>query len=142
MAGLGLRLDAGGKLIVNGAAIHFVTSAHIRFANRACFLFGRQIMAPDEATTPARRLYYALQTAYVGTEAERESALTEARYYAATFVQETTSDTARAVIESAMAAAMRGEGYQALTLARRIVRHEDAVFEQAGAAMPGAPAVP
>ncbi|GBQ61614.1 flagellar biosynthesis regulator FlbT [Ameyamaea chiangmaiensis NBRC 103196] len=131
MAGLGIRLDAGDKLIVNGAAIHFVTAAQIRLANRARFLFGRQIMAPDEVTTPARRLYYALQTAYVGTERERAMALEEATFYAATFSAETTSDTARTMIASAMDAARHGDGYRALTFARRIVRHEDAVFAHA-----------
>ena len=71
MAGLGLRLTAGDKLVINGAAIHFVTSADIRLANKARFLFGRQIMAPQDANTAARRIYCALQTAYVGEPDER-----------------------------------------------------------------------
>jgi len=37
-------------------------------AAKARFLFGKQIMAPEAATTPARRIYFALQTAYIGNE--------------------------------------------------------------------------
>ena len=128
MAGLGLRLASGDKLVINGAAIHFVTGADIRLANKARFLFGRQIMAPKEAVTPARRIYFALQTAYVGEPDERAAALREAAYYIEAFRAETTSPTARRMLAAALRAAEAGECYQALKLARRIVEHEDAVL--------------
>ena len=128
MAGLGLRLTSGDKLVINGAAIHFVTGADIRLANKARFLFGRQIMAPGDADTPARRIYFALQNAYVGEPDEREAALREAACYIQMFYAETTSPLARGLLEQALRAAVAGECYQALKLARRIVAHEDAVF--------------
>ena len=128
MAGLGLRLGAGDKMVINGAGIHFVTGAEIRLANKARFLFGRQIMAPHEANTAARRIYCALQTAYVGEPHEQPSALTEAAYYIEQFANETTSRTARRLLAEALAAARAGECYRALKIARRIVAHEDAVL--------------
>lgn len=131
MAGLGIRLSAGDKLVINGAAIQFESDAQIRLANQVNFLFGRQIMAPDEATTPARRIYFALQTAHVGTQDERRAALESARYFIETFAQETTSATARALLAEALTAAENGRGYDALRIARRIVRHEDAVLADA-----------
>lgn len=128
MAGLGLRLSAGDKLVINGAAIHFITAADIRLANKARFLFGRQIMAPADANTAARRIYCALQTAYVGEPDERAAALDEATCFIDMFRRETTSPTARHLLEEALRLARCGESYSALKIARRIVAHEDAVF--------------
>ena len=128
MAGLGLRLTAGDKLVINGAAIHFVTSADIRLANKARFLFGRQILAPKDADTAARRIYAALQTAYVGEPEERAAALVEAAYFIESFRNETTSASARRLLDEALRAARCGESYHALKIARRIMAHEDAVM--------------
>ena len=128
MAGLGLRLATGDKLVINGAAIHFVTSADIRLANKARFLFGRQIMAPDDAITAARRIYYALQVAHVGEPEERAAALTESACFIDMFRRETTSPTARRLLDGALHAARCGETYHALKIARRIIAHEDAVL--------------
>ena len=128
MAGLGLRLSAGDKMIINGAGIQFVTGAEIRLANRARFLFGRQIMSPKEAVTAARRIYCALQTAYVGEPHEQQPALAEAAYFIEQFSCETTSMTAKRLLAEALRAALAGESYRALKIARRIVAHEDAVL--------------
>ena len=128
MAGLGLRLSAGDKMVINGAGIHFVSGAEIRLANKARFLFGRQIMAPQEAVTAARRIYCALQTAYVGEPHEQQAALAEAACYIEQFASETTSLTARRLLAEALHAARAGESYRALKIARRIVAHEDAVL--------------
>ncbi|GBQ20662.1 flagellar biosynthesis regulator FlbT [Acetobacter estunensis NRIC 0472] len=135
MAGLGIRLEAEDRMIINGAGIHFLTPAQIRLTNRANFLFGRQIMPPDEATTPARLIYYALQTAYVGTPEERVTALAEASLHIATFMQETTSAHAKFLLTEAMQATLAGDYYKAIRLARRVVRHEDAVLKQAASSI-------
>src|SRR3978361_1272469 len=119
MAGLGLRLAPGDKLVINGAAIHFVTGADIRLANKARFLFGRQIMAPAEANTAARRIYYALQVAHVGEPEERAAALGEAALLIDMFARETTSATARRLLGEALRAAHGGNTYLALKIARR-----------------------
>ncbi len=132
MAGLGLRLTAGDKLVINGAGIHFLTGADIRLTNKARFLFGRQIMAPSEVVTAARHIYFALQTAYVGEAEERAAALEEAAYFIEMFRRETTSPTARRLLGEALRAARGGECYRALKIARRIVAHEDAVLSTNG----------
>ena len=66
-------------MVVNGAPIRFRNRARIELAAKARFLFGKQIMAPEAATTPARRIYFALQTAYIGNEEERPGGLAAAR---------------------------------------------------------------
>lgn len=128
MAGLGLRISTGDKMVINGAGIHFLSGADIQLSNRARFLFGRQIMAPKEASTTTRRIYFALQTAYVGEPAERIAALAEAGYLIGDFCSETTSMTARRLLGEALTAARCGDGYKALKFARRVVAHEDAIL--------------
>jgi flagellar protein FlbT len=115
-------------MVVNGAAIRFRNRTRIELTAHARFLFGRQIMPPQEADTPARRIYFALQTAYIGDEEERRAGLEDARLRADEFKQATTSAMAAAILDQAMACAEAGRCYQALRLARRVVQHEDAVF--------------
>jgi flagellar protein FlbT len=128
MSNLVLELRQGDMMVVNGAAIRFRTRSRIELTAHARFLFGRQIMAPNEADTPARRIYFALQTAYIGDEQERREGLRDAELLIEQFKEATTSASAIAILDSAMACARADKCYHALRLARRVVRHEDAVL--------------
>src|SRR5580693_3370653 len=134
MSNLVLELRQGDTMIVNGAPIRFRTKSRIELTAHARFLFGKQIMAPDEADTPARRIYFALQSAYIGAEAERGPGLESARQLIADFKTATTSPLAREILDRALQAAEADDCYQALKLARRIIRHEDAVLQDGRAA--------
>lgn len=122
-------------MIINGAPIRFRTRSRIELAAKARFLFGKQILAPAEANTPARRIYYALQAAYVGTDEEREPALTLARGLIEAFKTATTSALAREILDRALTLAQSDSCYDALKLARRIIRHETAIFETSAKAL-------
>lgn len=128
MSTLVLELRQGDLMVVNGAPIRFRNRTRIELTGKARFLFGKQLMAPEAANTPARRIYFALQTAYIGDELERERGLEAARGYIAAFQEATTSTLARDLLERALASAEADECYQALKLARRVMRHEDAVL--------------
>ncbi len=134
MSNLVLELRQGETMIVNGAPIRFRTKCRIELTGRARFLFGKQIMPPDQANTPARRIYFALQTAYIGTEEERPPGLHAARALAAEFKAATTSLLACEILDRAMAAAEADDCFAALKLVRRIVQHEDAVLGRTAAA--------
>ena len=136
MSTLVLELRQGEMMIVNGAPIRFRTKSRIELTARARFLFGKQIMAPDQADSPARRIYFALQSAYIGTDEEREGGLVAARELIAAFKAATTSSLAREILDRAMACADSDDCYQALKLARRIMRHEDAVLGRAAPVPP------
>lgn len=127
MSNLVLELRQGEVMIVNGAPIRFRTRARIELTAKARFLFGKQIMAPDQVGTPGRRIYFALQSAYIGSETEREAGLEAARHFIAEFHDATTSDLVRLILDQALVAAEEDDGYQALKLIRRIIQHEDAV---------------
>jgi flagellar protein FlbT len=128
MSNLILELRPGDMMIVNGASIRFRNKARIELAAKARFLFGKQIMPPDGADSPARRIYFALQTAYIGTDDERAAGLAEARRLIGEFQQATTSALAREILDRALAAAGADDCYAALKLVRRVIRHEDAVL--------------
>jgi flagellar protein FlbT len=128
MSNLVLELRQGEMMIVNGAPIRFRTRSRIELTAKARFLFGRQIMPPDQANSPARRIYFALQSAYIGSQMEREPGLESARHFIAEFQAATTSDLVRMILSQALLAAEADDCYQALKLVRRIIQHEDSVL--------------
>ena len=128
MSTLILELRQGDMMIVNGAPIRFRNRARIELTARARFLFGKQLMTPAMADTPARRIYFALQTAYIGDHDERRAGLDLARELIDEFSEATTSDMVRDLLDRALKAAEVDQCYQALKLARRVMRHEEVVL--------------
>jgi flagellar protein FlbT len=128
MSNLVLELRQGEVMIVNGAPIRFRTKSRIELTAKARFLFGKQIMPPDQADSPARRIYFALQCAYIGSDEERAGGLTSARELIEAFKLATTSALACEILDRALCAAEADDCYQALKLTRRIIRHEDSVL--------------
>lgn len=128
MSNLVLELHAGEAMIVNGASLRFRTRSRIELTTHARFLFGKQIMTPEQADSPARRIYFALQLAYIGAEAERVIGLAQVRSTVAEFRAATTSVLAREILDRVLSLAESDECYAALKLVRRIIRHEDSVF--------------
>ena len=100
-----LELRAGEVMIVNGAPIRFRTRTRVELTAQARFMFGKQVMSPDQANSPARRIYFALQSAYIGEETERETRLESARHFIEEFYQATTSDLVRQMLTRALVAA-------------------------------------
>jgi flagellar protein FlbT len=131
MSNLVLELRQGEVMIVNGAPIRFRTKTRIELTAKARFLFGKQIMPPDQADSPARRIYFALQAAYIGTDEERGPSLIAARELIGAFKAATTSAMAREMLDRALEAAETDDCYRALKLVRRVIRHEDVVLGRA-----------
>jgi flagellar protein FlbT len=131
MSNLVLELRQGEVMIVNGAPIRFRTKSRIELTAHARFLFGKQIMQPEHVDSPARGIYFALQSAYIGVDEERARGLAMARKLIEEFKSATTSALAGEILDRAMAAADADDCYQALKLARRIIRHEDTVLGRA-----------
>jgi flagellar biosynthesis repressor protein FlbT len=131
MSTLVLELKANDLLIINGAPMRIRNKTRIELNGAARFLFGKQIMPPGTDTTPARRIYYAIQTAYIGNESERPAARVAARQFCADFASHTTSRLAGQILNDAMRAVDEDRCYDALKLIRRIMLHEDAVLKGA-----------
>ena len=127
MSNLVLEIKQGEMMVVNGAAIRFRTKTRIELTSRARFLFGKQLMSASDATTPARSLYYALQTAYIGNDGEREPAMQRARGLAERCTAQASSPLIERAVSLMLEAADTDRFYLGLKLARRLVRYEDAV---------------
>jgi flagellar protein FlbT len=131
MSTLVLELKANDMLIINGAPMRVRNKTCIELNGAARFLFGKQIMPPGGDTSPARRIYYAIQTAYIGNDSERAAARIAARNFCADFASHTTSRLVQQILSDAMRAVDEDRCYDALKLVRRIISHEDAVMKGA-----------
>lgn len=128
MSTLVLDLKSNDTMIVNGVPIRFCNRVRLELHAHARFMFGRQIMQPGTDNTPARRIYYAVQTAYVGTEQERPPARVAAQRLCDEFAEATTSRTVVNILADVMRAIDEDRCYEALKLVQRIMRHEEAVL--------------
>lgn len=131
MTTLVLELKADDMMIINGAPLRVRNKTRLELNGKARFLFGKQIMQPGSDTSPGRRIYYAIQTAYIGDDAERPAARIAAGAFCAAFASHTTSRLAVELLADAMRAVNDDRCYDALKLIRRIIRHEDAVLSMA-----------
>lgn len=62
---LHITLRDGEKMILNGAVVRAVGRMQLCLENNAAILRGRDVMTPQEANTPAKRLYFACMMAYI-----------------------------------------------------------------------------
>ncbi len=124
MSSLILELKQGESMILNGAVIRFKTRARLELNNHARFLFGKQIMQVEDAVTPARRVYFALQQAYIGPEEARVAALAEAKE-AATAELAAAPEAEKAAWTALLPLIAEETGFEALKYARGMVRAEE-----------------
>jgi flagellar protein FlbT len=128
MAGLVIELKQNEMIIINGAAVRFRTKSRIEITGRAKFLYGKQILMPEDANTPAALIYLSIQNAYIGTGDERAKALEEAHGLIDQFKAQTKSKLANEILDKIMALADANQCYAALRLVRRVMQHEAAVL--------------
>lgn len=60
-----ITLRDGEKMILNGAVVRAVGRTQLALENKAAILRGRDVMTPQDANTPAKRLYFACMMAYI-----------------------------------------------------------------------------
>lgn len=125
MPNLVLEMRQGDMMVVNGAGIRFRNKTRIELTAPARFLFGKQLMMVQDATTPVRRIYYALQQAYIGNDEERAAGLAEARRLVAAYAAN--GSTGAADLAGALAMLEAGNCYQALKLCREVIRTVDGI---------------
>ena len=121
MSVLLLDMRPNDMIIINGAPIRVHGRVRLELNGHARFLFGKQIMAPGENNSPARRIYYAIQTAYIGNEDERGAGRADAQRFCDDFAEATTSEMVRKLLAEAMHAVGEDRCYQALKIVKRIM---------------------
>lgn len=108
-------------MILNGAVIRFKTRARLELTTRARFLFGKQIMLENDATTPARRLYYMIQQAYAGEDEFRAAALAEARRLIGT-LRAHEDAAGQEALDALLEGLQGGADFESLKRARQLIR--------------------
>lgn len=124
---LKIRLRDGEKMVVNGAVLRAVGTTTLWLENDAAILRGREVMRPEEADTPARRLYFACMMAYLDPSGRRahQDALVRLLADLLGALETPSAKAACAALAHDLAA---GHYYRALTHCRTLVNHEDALL--------------
>jgi flagellar protein FlbT len=121
MSTLCLELKQGEVMILNGATLRFKTRARIELNTKARFLFGKQIMAEEDAVSLPQQLYYQIQLAYVGCAAVREEALPRAREIVAQIAASAPGEDLRELLGQIKMLIEQDGSFDALKLARKII---------------------
>ena len=129
---LKVNLRAGERIIINGALISADSSIGLTIHNKVTLMLERQLVRPEEATTPARRIYYAIQNAYVADAEEQPSWLAQAERYIEDYAEATISPPIRKKVREIGLRVAANEFYVALRLARELFAHDDKMLSYDG----------
>lgn len=125
---LRITLRDGEKAIVNGAVLRAVGRTQIAVENQVSILRGREVMQPEEATTPARQLYFAAMLAYIDP-ANRGQHQDSVVALIGGLVATLTAPEARAACIAFAHDMAVGDYYKALTAARELIGFENVATE-------------
>lgn len=125
---LKLSLRPGERFVVNGAVMqNGERRAVLMLQNHASVLREKDILQPEEVTSPARRIYFPIMLLYLG-EGDSEALVREARLRLAEFSEAVRSPDARLDCTELSTELEQGQFYRALSRCRRLIAYEDAVL--------------
>jgi len=127
---LRISLRDGEQMIVNGAVLRSIGRTDLCVENNVTLLRGREVMTPDEAITPARRLYYACMLAYIdpdGAAAHHDEIIT----FLTELMSALESHEAKAVCVSFARKVACRDFYRGLADCRTLIAYESDVFSRA-----------
>lgn len=120
---LRISLKAGERLIVGGAVVRNGQSrADLLVENDVPILRGKEVMGIDEAVSPCRRIYFAIQLMYVD---ERKIGEHEKLYWELVRDVLTASPSMAPLLTEISAKIADGKFYQALKVARKLIAYEE-----------------
>jgi flagellar protein FlbT len=122
---LKLSLKPGEKFVLNGAVVQNGDRRGVLvLQNKASVLREKDIMQPDEATTPARRIYFPVMMMYLdeaGAERQYEEFATRLTEFMGVVRNPEVLSDCIAISKHVMAR----EYYKALMLSRKLIEYED-----------------
>ncbi|MBO9710212.1 MAG: flagellar biosynthesis repressor FlbT [Caulobacter sp.] len=134
---LKLSLKPGEKFVLNGAVVQNGDRRGVLvLQNKASVLREKDIMQPEDATTPARRIYFPVMMMYLdeaGAERQYEEFATRLTEFMGVVRNPTVLGDCIAISKHVMAR----EYYKALMLSRKLIEYED---ERLGHVSSGVPA--
>lgn len=127
---LRISLRNGEPVIINGAVLRSVGRTDLVVENNATVLRGRDVMKPEDANTPARRLYFACMMAYIDSdnlEKHQETLLSQLQ----ALVTALEAPEAKAMCLSFAEKVALGKFYAALSDCRWLFKYEAEVLGRA-----------
>jgi flagellar protein FlbT len=122
---LKLSLRPGERFVVNGAVVqNGDRRGALILQNKASVLREKDIMQPDQASTPARRIYFPVMLMYLN-QAESEDVYGEFARRLAEFMGAVRNPEVLAECVGVSRDVMAGEYYRALMRCRKIIAYED-----------------
>lgn len=120
---LRITLRDNEQMIVNGAVLRSRGRSELTVENRVAILRGREVMQPEEATTPARQLYLACMMAYIdeGGRTGHQNRVVDLLGDLAEAFETPSAKVACAALASFIAL---GDNYRALGECRKLIDHE------------------
>ena len=126
---LRITLRDGEKMIVNGAVLRANGRLELIVENQVALLRGREVMAPDEATTSARRLYLACMMAYID-DAARDTHQDRIVELLGELLSAFETAAARMLCLEFAHCVATAEYYRALGICRRLIDYETAALDR------------
>jgi flagellar protein FlbT len=122
-----IHLKRNGQIIVNGAVLENMSGRSISLCvrNEAAILRDRDILKAEEATTPATRIYFALQCMYLFPARRDEYAVLFEDLFESFREAVPSAGPIAAEVRAAMAA---DNLYAALKCAQSLIRHEGKIL--------------
>ncbi len=125
---LKINLRANERIVINGALLTALKPTALLITNRVSMLLERQIMRPEYAVTPARRIYFSIQCAYMADADERPRFLESVESFISDFEQATTVSQVRDLLAAMRQMVASANFYEALKLSRDLMAYEEAVL--------------
>ena len=127
---LKIELKPGERAILNGVVIEGASDGRTEFVvlNRATIMRERHILKEEEANTPVKRLYFALQMMYI-EPAQKEDYEVLLNKFAGDLERTLSLPTLRFALEQIVACAKNGQFYEALKICRAMIETEEHLFE-------------
>jgi flagellar protein FlbT len=127
---LRISLRDGEKMIVNGAVMRAIGRTDLCVENNVTLLRGREVMAAEDAVTPARRLYFSCMMAYIdpSAQARHQDAIIE---YLGDLLGALETLEAKALCARFARKVATGDYYRALADCRLLIDYETTALERA-----------
>ncbi len=117
-----IEIKSGDKLIINGAVIENTGSnTKLLIHNQVSILRQKEVMSEEDSVTPAARVYFALQCAYIFPH-KKTQYLTLFEKYVRQFVD--ASQSSAPIIGKIMKEVREDRLYQGLKAAQELLKHE------------------
>lgn len=124
---LKLSLPRGEKLVVNGAVIkNDGPDVNLVFENQAHIMRQKDIMTLEDASSPARRIYLAIQCAYMFSD-RRDEHVSEFKSLLGEF--RAAAPSSNKISEKIGQLADKGDLYGALKACRKLIEYEAEILE-------------